>query len=465
MMRTLAAFLLVLCFAGTSRATEETLTFSRFGTITLYRPTPHPAHVVLFVSGDGGWNKGVVDMARELARLDALVVGIDIRHYLHALAAAREECSYPAADFEALSQYLQKKLDFPSYTPPVLVGYSSGATLVYATLVQAPPNTFLGAISLGFCPDLLITKPFCKGNALAWKAGPRGKGVIFLPAKKLESPWIAFQGTIDQVCDPASTESYVKKVSHAKLVVLPKVGHGFSVPRNWLPQFKTAFLEVTSSPQPSRAGEKGDLAGLPLVVIRPKGTSEDPDLLAVILSGDGGWASIDRELGKVLAGEGFPVVGLNSLQYFWKQRDPDGASRDLERILRHYLAVWNKKKAILIGYSRGADVLPFMANRLPEDLLDQVSVIALLGPERSVQFKFHVTDWLGGGGGKNALPTLPEVQKLRGKKILCFYGIKEKDSLCPALDKDLAKSYGMPGAHHLGGKYGELAKIILAEGR
>jgi len=203
MMRTLAAFLLVLCLAGASRATEETQIFGRFGTITLYRPTPHPAHVVLFVSGDGGWNKGVVDMARELARLDTLVVGIDIRHYLHALAAAREECSYPAADFEALSQYLQKKLDFPSYTPPVLVGYSSGATLVYATLVQAPPTTFLGAISLGFCPDLLITKPFCKGNALAWKAGPRGKGVIFLPAKNLESPWIAFQGTIDQVCDPA----------------------------------------------------------------------------------------------------------------------------------------------------------------------------------------------------------------------------------------------------------------------
>jgi type IV secretory pathway VirJ component len=465
MIRILSALLLVLCLAGVSRATEETLTFGRFGTVTIYRQNPHPGHVVLFVSGDGGWNKGVVDMARELAGLDTLVVGIDIRHYLRELEAAREECSYPAADFEALSQYLQKKLDFPSYTPPVLVGYSSGATLVYATLVQAPPNTFLGAISLGFCPDLLITKPFCKGQGIEFKRGPHGRGVSFLPAKKLEEPWIAFQGTIDQVCDPAATEAYVKKVSGGEIVTLPKVGHGFSVPKHWLPQFKESFMKVAHQPLPAHTEKKGELAGLPLVLVQPKGDAQDASLFAVILSGDGGWASIDRQLGNTLAGEGIAVVGLNSLEYFWKKRDPDGASRDLERILRHYLAVWNKKKVILVGYSRGADVLPFMANRLPEDLLDQVSVIALLGPGQSVQFKFHVTDWLGGGGGKDALPTLPEVQKLRGKKILCFYGIKEKNSLCPLLDKSFVKSYAMSGAHHLGGEYDEMARMILAEAR
>ena len=140
---------------------EDSLRFGRFGKVMLYRQSPTPSHVVLFVSGDGGWNLGVVDMARELASLDALVVGIDIIHYLKQLESSTAKCSYPAADFEALSQFVQKQFNYASYVTPVLVGYSSGATLVYATLVQAPTTTFRGAISLGFCPDLPLTKNFC----------------------------------------------------------------------------------------------------------------------------------------------------------------------------------------------------------------------------------------------------------------------------------------------------------------
>src|SRR5215213_5738513 len=52
---------------------EDTLTFGHFGRVVLYRRTEQPANVVLFISGDGGWNLGVVDMARELSTMDALV--------------------------------------------------------------------------------------------------------------------------------------------------------------------------------------------------------------------------------------------------------------------------------------------------------------------------------------------------------------------------------------------------------
>jgi type IV secretory pathway VirJ component len=183
------------------RSEETTAQFGRFGKITLYPPSAHPANVVLFVSGDGGWNLGVIDMARDLAALDALVVGVDITYYLKQLERSSEPCVYPAADFELLSKYVQKKRDFPQYITPVLIGYSSGATLVYATLAQAPGNTFMGAISLGFCPDLALSKPLCRGSGLQWTQGPNGKGARFLPAKHLEVPWIAFQGTIDQVCN------------------------------------------------------------------------------------------------------------------------------------------------------------------------------------------------------------------------------------------------------------------------
>ena len=458
-----------------SRA-DDSERFGRFGRLALYRESPQPSQVVLFVSGDGGWNQGVVDMARALASLDALVVGIDIRTYLAALRKSDESCLYPAADFEALSQYLQKKLDFPSYRIPVLVGYSSGATLVYATLAQAPPNTFRGGISLGFCPDLGVTKPFCKGSGLVSKPDAKGTGIRFDPIEEIASPWIAFQGTIDRVCDAGVTQRYVSRVKGAELVLLPKVGHGFSVQKNWMPQFREAFARVlkaggaaASEPGASPSGTAAPVgpsgapgvADLPLVEV--PATAGHSDLLAFVASGDGGWASLDREVATVLAGEGVPVVGLDTLQYYWQPRSPDESGRALERILRYYLEKWRKERALLIGYSRGADVLPFMASRLPEDLAKRVALIALLGPGPSINFEFHYTDWISSVPRGKTWPVQPEVEKLRGMKLLCVYGADESDSICPRLPPGLARLDRRPGGHHFGGDYRAIADRILAE--
>ena len=470
--------------AAAAAPAGETLSYGRFGKVALYRQTPHPHNVVLFFSGDGGWNLGVVDMAETLSTMDALVVGINLPHYLTALAASKETCSYPASDAELLSKYVQKKLGFPTYTPPVLVGYSSGATLVYALLVEAPPNTFKGAISMGFCPDLPLRKPFCAGHGLTWGPGPKGKGVSFKPATSLEQPWVAFQGLIDQVCSPQDVEAYVRQVKHGEAVMLPKVGHGFSVPTNWEEQFKQAFQRLTSAVEPGHApapagtaaggaaaasgggGAHGPAAAplppvddLPLVEVPAKQPAGD--LLAVIVSGDGGWAGIDHDVANVLAGKGVPVVGLNSLQYFWSARTPDAAAADLQRIARHYLAAWGRQQLLLVGYSLGADVLPFMASRLPPDLLGRVRLIVLLGPSRMTSFEFHLTDWLGGSGGGDR-PVLPEVAKLRGRPLLCLYGQEETDSLCTEIG-GLGKAVALQGSHHFGGDYAALADRILRE--
>ena len=229
-------------------ATEESFTLEPFGTLTLYHETPRPAHVVLFVSGDGGWKLGVVDMARELAAMDALVVGVNITHYIKTVVGAPEahleECFDPAGDFARLGKEVEERLGYPDHKPPILVGYSSGATLVYAALVQAPPRTFSGAVSLGFCPDLIVNMPICKGNGLTWQRDPHLKGVDFLPSRLLEVPWIALQGDIDKICTPADTRTYVGKVPHGELVWLHKVGHGFSVPKRWMPELKSGFASI-----------------------------------------------------------------------------------------------------------------------------------------------------------------------------------------------------------------------------
>jgi type IV secretory pathway VirJ component len=442
----------------------ETLRYGRFGTLTLYRSTPQPSHVVLFVSGDGGWNLGVIDMAQSLANLDALVVGIDITHYLRELAQSTEKCSYPAADFESLSKFVQKKLAFDHYRTPVLVGYSSGATLVYALLAQAPPNTFRGAISMGFCSDLPLNKPFCPGHGLKSEKNVKVQGYNFLPADKLDNPWIAFQGTIDQVCNAGDVEAYVKQVGNGQIVLLPKVGHGFSVQKNWLPQFREAFASlIKNETRTTTLGKPAlEITDLPLEEVPVKGSNSD--MMAVIFTGDGGWASLDRDLGKALAAKGIPVVGLNTLQYFWTARTPEQAAKDLERILGHYLPAWKSQRALLIGYSLGADVLPFLAARLPEDLRQKIAAVALIGPGKTASFEFHLSDWLG-GSSPGALPIAPEMEKIKGMKVLCFFGKEESDSLCrdPSLEKLPMQILPQEGGHHFGGNYFQIAEQILAE--
>jgi len=438
-------------------AQEETFSFGPFSKVRLYRAQPRPERIVLFMSGAGGWNKGAADMAERLTGQGNAVVGIDATGYLRGLDASGGACAYPAADFEALSKYVQKKLALPHYTLPVLAGHSSGASLVYAVLAQSPPSTFQGGISLSFCPHLQLRKPLCRGQGLATQRDVRTNTTILLPKRALSTPWIVLQGTIDRVCDPGTASSFVKRVPDARIVLLPEVGHEFSLPQNWLPQFQEAYSSLAQADQMIQGN--GPVSDLPLVEVpaRQKGS----DTVAVIVSGDGGWAGLDREVGNALATSGIPVVGLNSLQYFWTKRTPAGASADLARILRHYLSAGDRKNVILIGYSLGADVLPFMAARLPADLLGRVREIALLGPGKRTQFEFHFSEWLGRADESTSLPVKPEVNKLRGRNILCFYGAGEKDSLCPDLEPDLAELIVMPGGHHFGGRYGEIADMIL----
>jgi type IV secretory pathway VirJ component len=449
--------------AGPVRAQNTTVdeTFGPFGTVHVYRPAGEPQEVVLFASGDGGWNLGVLDMARALRDNGAMVIGFSTPHYLRSLERSPRKCGYPAGDLEALSQYIQKKHRLVTYHPPMLVGYSSGATLVYAGLAQAPGGTFTGGISLGFSNDLAVTRPLCTGSGLKSHKSPDGKAYDLEPTP-LPVPWIALQGTIDLDVSPAATDAFVRQVDNATVVTLPHVGHGFSVERHWMPQYLQAYHDIARQaadrrPPPAPASMDG-LPAIEVPAVHPKGNA-----LAIILSGDGGWVSIDKELGHTLSQAGIPVVGFNSLHYFWTSRQPQEMANDLTRIIDHYTAAWGRQRIILVGYSRGADVLPFMVSRLPPTLRGRINLVALLGPGHKTSFEFHVTDWLGSADHGTDQPLAPEMDKIHDVDILCIYGEHDKDNLCP----DLAHQHNVTlmktgGGHHFGGDYDHIANAILA---
>ncbi len=118
---------------------------------------------------------------------------------------------------------------------------------------------------------------------------------------------------------------------------------------------------------------------LPTVEFPPAGDAPSP-YFVIFISGDGGWRKIDIKVSDVMRKAGMPVVGLLANRYFARERTPDEAAADLDRLVREYQAKWQRPQAVLIGYSRGAEVLPMMVNRLPDETKKSIAVVVLLGP-------------------------------------------------------------------------------------
>jgi len=446
--------------AASATAQTETLSAPTFGRVTIYAPASTPSAVVLFVSGDAGWNQAVVSMAEHLRARGALVVGIDIRSFLRGLEAP-DSCSYPAGDLEELSRNVQLHRKMPVYKRPLLVGYSSGATLVYAALTSAPPETFAGAISLGFCPEINIRTPLCEMRGLKTRTRTDGRGYDVLPFQGLKVPWMVLQGEADQVCPPAATRAFVSATGSARVFSLPGVGHDFGVPRNWESQFIDAFRRMTAAaPREEDRGSIPEVGDLPLTeVAAAAGTTGNR--MAVIVSGDGGWAELDKGVAAALAVEGVPTVGWSSLRYFWTPRTPDQAAADLARIVSHYSRAWGRPRVVLIGYSFGADVLPFLVNRLPRELESRIDRVALLGLSPTATFEFHMAEWFG-MRARTPYQTVPEVERL-SQPVVCVRGTGEDDSACPSLRGPHIRMETIGEGHHFGNDYRGLAEAILRD--
>jgi type IV secretory pathway VirJ component len=201
------------------------------------------------------------------------------------------------------------------------------------------------------------------------------------------------------------------------------------------------------------------VSGLPLVEVPAAdgGADAGANIMAVIISGDGGWAGLDRQMAEELSRRGIPVVGVDSLRYFWHAKTPEEASRDVASVISHYSAVWHRARVALIGYSFGADVLPFVVNRLPPESAARVAVVALLEPSASATFEIHVSNWLPGveTPGKDAGP---ELAKLR-PPLLCLHGEDVATSICRAVPR--ARTAQIGHGHHLGGDAAAITDRVL----
>ncbi|MGD0504178.1 MAG: AcvB/VirJ family lysyl-phosphatidylglycerol hydrolase [Steroidobacteraceae bacterium] len=446
-----------------SPAPSDHLSYGRFNDLAIYSPVGAPKSFVLLLSGAEGWDSRVAMLAQQFADQGALVAGVDLPKLDANLAADPGDCVFLDGDLENLSHFLQAYYHVPTYLRPFLLGYRAGAVLAYATLVQAPANTFAGALTVGFSPSTHLLKPLCKGSGLelARPAGVDATSIRYLPAKRLESPWVLFQADHDPGASGQDAAQFIAGMQGAALVTLPGIAGDYPPSDTWVPKVLAAFSTLVA-----RAGAEAlplapaALGDLPVVEVPAQPGTATTDTFAIIMSGDGGWAGLDKEVADALSVHGIPVVGLDSLRYFWSARTADGLARDTDHMIRYYLAHLAKKRVLLIGYSQGADVLPFAVNRLPAATRARVALAVLMGMSEHALFEFHVSSWIA--NDTRGPLTLPEVSRIVGIPVSCIYGDGDKDSLCPKLDPTKIRVVKLPGGHHFNGDYAGLARVILA---
>ncbi|WP_211441474.1 virulence factor family protein [Collimonas humicola] len=461
-----AACLAGAVLAGGTVAAEEShqrLSHGRFKSIEIYKPSGAMNGVVLLLSGDAGWDKSAAEKAKALAAQGALVAGIGTPQLFASLNADGGDCAFPDGDLENLSRFVQAYEKVPGYFPPLLVGQGAGATLSYAMLAQAPANTFSGALTLGFCPALALRKPLCKGEGVHFKARAKGEGVELLPVSKLPAAWHVLQNTQapnDGLCSAGVTQAFVAGVAGAALINVDGAG------QNQAAALAAAYASFAARQPLALPAPPAAVSDLPVVEVAAIAQSQPPrdaDTMALLISGDGGWAGIDRDVAAALAKRGVPVVGVDSLRYFWSARTPVSTARDVERLAQFYMARWKKNKVLLIGYSQGADVLPFVVNRLSPAMLSSVPLVAMMGLGKKADFQFHMTNWVS--SSNDGLPIAPEVARLPAGLGMCIYGSEETDTSCPSLDASRVKLLKLTGGHHFDGNYEGLAGLILDAAR
>ena len=445
-------FLLVLCLlAQGGAAATVPVYFGLFGSVHTATPAGAIKRTAILISDRRGWDGRAETLATALADKGTLVFGIDLPAYLAQMESIKDKCSFPAGHFEEMSDWMQRQQHLKKFIYPLLIGDGAGATFAYAVDAQAPKGTFAGLITLGWDFSLRLPKPLCAGDA-GKPTAPDGAGKFHIvPVPQLPNAWLP------QPFAPGAR--YTGALTHwplplKSILAAPRVG---ATDADVALVANIAWLTAPAATAPPLPQ---DVADLPLDEVPPQGTFADR--IAVILTGDGGWAGLDVAVANQLAQRGIQIVALNTLKYFWETRTPDQAADALTRIIGHYGAEHPHADFVVVGYSFGAGLAPVLVNRLPLAAQQRIAAQVLISPDPEAVFEIHVGDWFGSTQHQGAIPIAPEIAKTR-VPVICVHGADEGDSFCKMLvGKPNVRELVLPGGHHYNGDYAKLGAGIAA---
>ncbi len=431
--------LLILLVGATSvaMASPERVDIRHFGPSWLYTPKERISEgFIALLSSSAGWDEEAEREATHLQQQGYVVLGLDVGAYAENRKGSDDECLNPSRAIEEAAQELQKKPVETAFHRPIVIGLGDSGMLAAAAMLQNMPGTYSAAIAPQFCPVSKLSRPLCLGSRLLRD----GNSYQLHDQEAVKEDEGLFLGS-EATCRQAYPSWPVVSVLENQ------------------PFIDTSLEKNRSKNQTSALAELNDL---PLAYLPASGN----DWLVILISGDGGWRDIDRQIGEKLQKAGYAVVGLDSLRYFWHEKSPEETAATLDRLIGKMGATWHKHRVALVGYSFGADVLPLTLVRMKT--IDRVKFMTLLGFGRYGLFEITAGSFWGTGDTRydnaQAVQSIP-----RSVATLCIYGQEERTSsgdngsepFCASLTGSNITSVGVPGGHHFNGDYQSLTTMII----
>jgi type IV secretory pathway VirJ component len=443
-----AACALSLTAPAAYAASETTQTFE-----TGLIPSPHiflpeggVKGAVMLISDAAGWGDNEKAEADKLVAEGSVVIGVDFPSYIDALrkydVSENDGCVYLVSDIESLSQQVQRAAGNSPYHLPIIAGVGEGGALALAIAAQTPDATIGQTLAIDPLAGIPLTQELCTP---AKKQTVGDRMIYGLSDIALPNPVIA------------AFTAAASKDGRAHVDELKKAHSDIDI-RDASDDAQTTLSDTLDELVAASAAADNPL-GLPLTILDAKPAF---DTMAVIYSGDGGWRDIDKEVGAALQKQGIPVVGIDSLHYFWSERKPQETADDLGRIIELYRKQWQVKHVLLVGYSFGADVVPAAFTKLKAAPKSAVAQISLLSLSHEVDYQISVMGWLGAkteGAGGDPVNDLKTVDP---KLVQCIYGKEDDDEVaCPDLKDSGVQVIALAGDHHFDENYELLTKTIV----
>jgi len=403
-----------------------------YGKITVARPLiSFQSLAVIFADGK---KFPAGSLAERVAKTGVAVAVIDTGRALQTLTGNTTHC----IDADRITDpfgILSKWADAPKGIYSILAGISEGSVLPFLAASAKAGGASIN-LSVNFSTDLKDKIDVCKPISSKSVDGFRHP----TSPQAVKGQWLAVW--TDQPDN--DTAVFVRGLSNAKTGIAP---------------YDTPFDKVTIHEIQKISSEehRRQANAVPTVPLSAKTSNST---VTFFYSGDGGWRDLDRDVGGIMAERGYPVVGVDTLRYFWSSKTVERVADDLSTMMKEYRSSWKAKRFVLAGYSFGADILPAVYNHLPKADQQDVDLLVLLALGKRADFEIHVSGWVG--KSTSGFPILPELVKIPQKKILCIYGREEKeDSACTKLPYHGTGIIELPGGHHFDHNYPNLAKRII----
>lgn len=388
---------------------QTTVASSSFGSIRIFKkPTDYTQKYIILISEAHGWDAAAEEVARDIASEKNVVIGIDRSQFNPRKKLSAEDLPVFVTELGKVAKSVQQIFNETKFRHSVVIILKDDVGISAQLGSRLADEIFGSVSSIQGCFD---PKPILNSLSNINKK-------IFLYSDAHDN------------CGTWDIWSRSENVSLKKITNLEENSIKFS---NWPIEIKNIWRQTEREPssilESSNFSVVSPLRKLPLILVEP--SEIKTDYFVVLYSGDGGWAGFTQGLAAEYKNHGIPVVGLNTLFYFWKPQSPKSAAADLSEIADYFSNQWKLKKFRLVGFSFGAEVLPAIFNQLSRQQKKSVSELVMIAPGKNVKFEFTIKDWLQ--NADTGRPISDDLREVKNLKLRCIYGEEDRPGVCEKL--------------------------------